>query len=448
MPRSPEASATIEARRTLLTLLLGFPLSYDEIAIALDAHRHVVNNDVTVLRKENRMPERPLIMDYNAKLQLYRSALNGTIVRENVTPEIAKRIASALRSSLDINEAVKAVNLMLKGVAMARTPKLPKDLQRTAIIWRLAIQGYGWECGIDRNFWRRRMQPAPYAAAFTIVTFEKRLALLNARTKVFTATTADELAERFVAFLGFDAEPSNGSIMIPLDGLDVENTHASLVLSETTKTIIEKIISSHDSLNDTVVGMIAALVDDGESLEEIAKEFNMTRERVRTTLATAFRVIGTELRTALNLGATPKGIDATDTWRVMLFQRLKETQQHISEVEGLLSERTQMLIEAGLMPESSKPIDGAVMTTEEMFASLCRTVESFGESFSVRAHNCFQNAEMAFIWQVAEKTEEELRKSKKFGSKTINEIKEILSELGLSLGMKFPASVLARLPKS
>jgi DNA-directed RNA polymerase subunit alpha len=55
---------------------------------------------------------------------------------------------------------------------------------------------------------------------------------------------------------------------------------------------------------------------------------------------------------------------------------------------------------------------------------------------SVRSANCLQNAGIEFIWQLVEKTEAEMLKTKNFGRKSLNEIKEILSELGLSLGMK------------
>lgn len=55
---------------------------------------------------------------------------------------------------------------------------------------------------------------------------------------------------------------------------------------------------------------------------------------------------------------------------------------------------------------------------------------------SVRSANCLQNAGIEHIWQLVEKTEAEMLKTKNFGRKSLNEIKEILSELGLSLGMK------------
>ena len=61
---------------------------------------------------------------------------------------------------------------------------------------------------------------------------------------------------------------------------------------------------------------------------------------------------------------------------------------------------------------------------------------------SVRSANCLQNADIKYIGELVQKTEQEMLKTKNFGRKSLNEIKEILHEMGLSLGLKlenFPA---------
>jgi DNA-directed RNA polymerase subunit alpha len=55
---------------------------------------------------------------------------------------------------------------------------------------------------------------------------------------------------------------------------------------------------------------------------------------------------------------------------------------------------------------------------------------------SVRSANCLRNANIHKIYQLVQKTEAEMLKTKNFGRKSLNEIKELLSEMGLSLGMK------------
>lgn len=55
---------------------------------------------------------------------------------------------------------------------------------------------------------------------------------------------------------------------------------------------------------------------------------------------------------------------------------------------------------------------------------------------SVRSANCLKNAEIHFIGDLAQKTDQEMLKTKNFGRKSLNEIKSLLSEMGLTLGMK------------
>jgi DNA-directed RNA polymerase subunit alpha len=55
---------------------------------------------------------------------------------------------------------------------------------------------------------------------------------------------------------------------------------------------------------------------------------------------------------------------------------------------------------------------------------------------SVRSANCLKNAEIRYIGDLVQKTEAEMLKTKNFGRKSLNEIKEILTEMGLNLGMK------------
>lgn len=60
---------------------------------------------------------------------------------------------------------------------------------------------------------------------------------------------------------------------------------------------------------------------------------------------------------------------------------------------------------------------------------------------SVRSANCLRNANIHKIYQLVQRTEAEMLKTKNFGRKSLNEIKELLSEMGLSLGMKLEGFV-------
>ena len=61
---------------------------------------------------------------------------------------------------------------------------------------------------------------------------------------------------------------------------------------------------------------------------------------------------------------------------------------------------------------------------------------------SVRAANCLNNANITTVGELAMKTEQEMLKYRNFGKKSLNEIKEKLEALGLSLGMKFDERLL------
>jgi len=72
--------------------------------------------------------------------------------------------------------------------------------------------------------------------------------------------------------------------------------------------------------------------------------------------------------------------------------------------------------------------------TPKFNENLYRSVEEL--ELSVRSANCLKNADINKIWQLVSRTEAEMLKTKNFGRKSLNEIKEVLSEMGLSLGMK------------
>lgn len=71
---------------------------------------------------------------------------------------------------------------------------------------------------------------------------------------------------------------------------------------------------------------------------------------------------------------------------------------------------------------------------EKLNENLWRTVDEL--ELSVRSANCLQNANIKYIGELVQKTESEMLKTKNFGRKSLKEIKEILAEMGLSLGMK------------
>jgi DNA-directed RNA polymerase subunit alpha len=71
---------------------------------------------------------------------------------------------------------------------------------------------------------------------------------------------------------------------------------------------------------------------------------------------------------------------------------------------------------------------------ERLMDQLSRSVDEL--ELSVRSYNCLKNADIKSIGDLVTKSEAEMLKTKNFGRKSLNEIKDILAEMGLSLGMQ------------
>jgi len=85
--------------------------------------------------------------------------------------------------------------------------------------------------------------------------------------------------------------------------------------------------------------------------------------------------------------------------------------------------------------ETEEPIEETVSEeAAKMNENLDKSVDEL--ELSVRSANCLQNANIRYIGELVQKTEAEMLKTKNFGRKSLKEIKEILAEMGLSLGMK------------
>jgi DNA-directed RNA polymerase subunit alpha len=98
----------------------------------------------------------------------------------------------------------------------------------------------------------------------------------------------------------------------------------------------------------------------------------------------------------------------------------------------ILKEQVQVFIN---FVEEPEPVAAEEIAPEEEWnESLFKRVDEL--ELSVRSANCLQNAGIEHIWQLVERSVPEMLKTKNFGRKSLNEIQEILTELGLSLGMK------------
>ena len=78
--------------------------------------------------------------------------------------------------------------------------------------------------------------------------------------------------------------------------------------------------------------------------------------------------------------------------------------------------------------------EGRQLEKQDLNDNLYRNVDEL--ELSVRSANCLKNADIKYIGELVQKTEQEILTTKNFGRKSLNEIKEILSCMGLRLGIK------------
>jgi len=83
--------------------------------------------------------------------------------------------------------------------------------------------------------------------------------------------------------------------------------------------------------------------------------------------------------------------------------------------------------------EPEEVLAPAAEEPEPLNPNLFKSVDEL--ELSVRSANCLQNANIRFIGELVQRTEAEMLKTKNFGRKSLNEIKETLASMGLSLGM-------------
>ena len=100
----------------------------------------------------------------------------------------------------------------------------------------------------------------------------------------------------------------------------------------------------------------------------------------------------------------------------------------------ILKEQMSIFINFDEKAEPKQPKKAEDRESPDFNENLFRSVEEL--ELSVRSANCLKNADINKIYQLVSKTEAEMLKTKNFGRKSLNEIKEVLAEMGLSLGMK------------
>ena len=104
----------------------------------------------------------------------------------------------------------------------------------------------------------------------------------------------------------------------------------------------------------------------------------------------------------------------------------------VAHAAKIVKDHMQIFINFDEEPEPVQPqVDEK---KEKMLTNMAKCVEEL--ELSVRSYNCLKNANIQTIAELVQKTDGEMLKTRNFGRKSLNEIKEILEDMGLHLGMK------------
>ncbi len=116
-------------------------------------------------------------------------------------------------------------------------------------------------------------------------------------------------------------------------------------------------------------------------------------------------------------------------------------QDAVAQAAKLLKDHLAIFI--NFEESAEEELDFPSTEDERMLEQLSRSVDEL--ELSVRSYNCLKNADIKTIGDLVTKSEAEMLKTKNFGRKSLNEIKDILAEMGLSLGMEIdPKKLKAR----
>jgi DNA-directed RNA polymerase subunit alpha len=106
-------------------------------------------------------------------------------------------------------------------------------------------------------------------------------------------------------------------------------------------------------------------------------------------------------------------------------------EEAVAQAARILQEHLQVFV--SFHEEPVQEVPAVDEERQRLFENLNRSVDEL--ELSVRSYNCLKNANIRTIGELVQKNESEMLKTRNFGRKSLNEIKEILTEMGLSLGM-------------
>lgn len=180
--------------------------------------------------------------------------------------------------------------------------------------------------------------------------------------------------------------------------------------------IIDELIATLTPREAQILEVRFGLKGELKTLVQAGEHFGIASERVRQIEAQALRKLKHHSRSSyLQI--------LTESSAQLLKWDLRQTLRaiHQNKVQKLLDEINRE--------------HRSINFTTAQFQSLAKSVDEI--EITVRSYNCLKNANIKTIWELVQKNEADMLKSRWFGRKSIQEIKTILAAMGLHLDMQF-----------
>jgi len=185
----------------------------------------------------------------------------------------------------------------------------------------------------------------------------------------------------------------------------------------------------------TVVTKVYGLNGDPPRTQrEIARELGYSNGRVSQFLTKALR----KLR---RLPADKQHFE--DLWWTLEPNEVQSLRASLTQTREKVDKLEQQILRLEMREPGRMVSTPKVDLDPAMIQNLMKPVSDF--ELSTRTHNCLQNQDVMFLFEVAVRREADLLRTKNFGRKSLNELKEILVDLGLSLGMPLPKTFVENL---
>ncbi len=378
-------------RPKVVRLLANFGLSNQEIATATGWSDGLIKNDFRDLGGKTGLME-----DMSAK-ERYAKAFEAYVSRSNfgVHSDVAEHVRSALRVWLEferIEEGIKAAEKIF--AMLSDVPQDGTDVQK---LW-------SW-CYRDPD----RDHRYPKLSLFT-----RFLCVVEAK-QVKTPSSPEEAIDLIVS--------------------DTANTYRRYVAPWLELEDSQAIMAAYGELDERlrcVVGHRFGFTLDGvpqepKTHQEIGVLMSLSKDRIRQLEIRARQKLATALKSIPRLQRFAEARKQPSVQSVVSMALDRELGRRLSSAEIRISELETQLIEHGFQPRGS--VTGAGRWNEHLFKR-CDELE-----LSVRSMTCMDYAQIEYVYELVERTEGQMLRSKNFGRKALNEIKEVLHELGLSLGM-------------